>query len=99
MTTKTILIQGIAPGVTIFTLTTTKTDAIEASCQVKVIVAAREVLTITSTSYEVNVIEGKQATIEINYTGDQVAITGGDEAIAKMIIQQVVKYDIQENYE
>lgn len=87
MTTKTILIQGVSPGTTTFTLTTTKVDAIEASCQVKVIVAAREVLTITSTSYEVNVIEGKQATIEINYTGDQVTIAGGDEAIAKMTIQ------------
>lgn len=86
--TKTLTIQGIAPGQTSVTLTTTKDDAISGSVTININVIAKEILTISATSTNVELIEGKSTNVEITYSGDDLQITAQpDASVAKVTLQ------------
>lgn len=86
--TKTLTIQGISPGSTSVTLTTTKDNAVSGSVTINITVMAKEILTISATTTEVNLIEGKSTNVEITYSGDSLSITSSpDETIAKVTLQ------------
>mgnify|MGYP004525376039 CR=1 FL=1 len=87
-TTKSLVIQGVAPGNTSVTLTTTKDNAVSGSVTININVIAKEVLTISATTTEVNLIEGKSTTVEITYSGQSLEITSApDSAIATVTLQ------------
>lgn len=87
MATKSIKITAIAPGTTSVVFETTKKDAVSASVTININVAAKEILTITSTTTDVNLIEGQETTIELTYSGDVVEVkTQPDTSIATVQI-------------
>lgn len=87
MATKSIKITAIAPGTTSVVFETTKKDAVSASVTININVAAKEILTITSTTTDVNLIEGQETTIELTYSGDVVEVkTQPDTNIATVQI-------------
>lgn len=87
MATKSIKITAIAPGTTSVVFETTKKDAVSASVTININVAAREILTITSTTTDVSLIEGQETTIELTYSGDVVEVkTQPDTKIATVQI-------------
>lgn len=87
MATKSIKITAIAPGTTSVVFETTKKDAVSASVTININVAAKEILTITSTTTDVNLIEGQETTIELTYSGDVVEVkTQPDTSVATVQI-------------
>lgn len=88
-TTKKLTIQGLKPGNTNVTLTTTKEDAVSAGVTINITVTAKEVLTITSTTTNVTLTEGQTTTVDITYSGTNVSITKeADASIAKVTLAE-----------
>lgn len=85
---KTIKITAIAPGDTSVTFETTKKDAVPATVTINIHVDAKEILTITSTTTNVTLIEGQSTTVELTFSGDDVTIKNQpDTGIATVEIQ------------
>lgn len=86
--TKTIKITAIAPGDTTVTFETTKDNAVPATVTINIHVEPKEILTITSTTQSVSLIEGQSTTIELTFSGDNVTIKNQpDTAIATVTIE------------
>ena len=85
---KTIKITAIAPGDTTVTFETTKEHAVPATVTIQIHVDAKEVLTLTSTTQSVTLIEGQSTTIELTFSGDNLTIKNQpDTGIATVTIK------------
>lgn len=88
MATKSVKISAIAPGTTSVVFETTKKDAVSASVTININVAAKEILTITSTTTDVSLIEGQETTIELTYSGNDITMKQApDTSIATVTLQ------------